>query len=125
MTSTALADGPRPASSPLIALRDVGRHYETKAGRTNVLSHVNLEIRPGEFVSIMGPSGAGKTTLLNIMAMFDGEFTGEYWLMDQPVHAMKPKQRRELNKSAIGFVFQQYHLLDLSLIHISEPTRPY
>jgi putative ABC transport system ATP-binding protein len=112
MTDTALAGATRPSSAPLIALRDVGKHYETKAGRTNVLSHVNLEIRPGEFVSIMGPSGAGKTTLLNILAMFDGDFTGEYHLMGQPVHTLKPKHRRELNKSSIGFVFQQYHLLD-------------
>jgi len=96
----------------MISTRDLGKHFETKAGRTNVLSHVDLDVREGEFVSIMGPSGAGKSTLLNILAMFDMEWTGEYFLMGEPVHQMKPKQRRELNKKLVGFVFQQYHLLD-------------
>jgi ABC-type lipoprotein export system ATPase subunit len=112
MMNAALAGATRPDSAPLISLQDVGKHYETKAGRTNVLSHVSLDIAPGEFVSIMGPSGAGKTTLLNILAMFDSDWTGQYHLLGQPVHSLKPKLRRELNKSTIGFVFQQYHLLD-------------
>jgi len=60
----------------------------------------------------MGPSGAGKSTLLSILGMLDGEWSGEYYLADQPVHKLKPKQRSELNKRYIGFVFQQYHLLD-------------
>jgi putative ABC transport system ATP-binding protein len=101
-----------PAGQTVISVRDLGRHYETRAGRTNVLSHVNLDIPAGEFLSIMGPSGAGKSTLLNILAMFDGEWTGEYYLQGEAVHSMKPKHRRELNKRMIGFVFQQYHLLD-------------
>ena len=103
-----------PASStdPIIRLRDVGKHVETKAGRVNLLNHVNLEVRRGEFLSIMGPSGAGKTTLLNILGMFDSEFTGEYDFLGRSVGRMKPKDRRELNKQHIGFVFQQYHLLD-------------
>jgi putative ABC transport system ATP-binding protein len=112
MTNSAVAGAPRPSTTPVISVRDLGRHYETRAGRTNVLSHVTLDIQEGEFVSIMGPSGAGKTTLLNILAMFDGEWTGEYFLHGEPVHSMKPKHRRELNKRMIGFVFQQYHLLD-------------
>ena len=97
---------------PLLHLRDVGRHVESKAGRINLLNHIDLAIRPGEFVSIMGPSGAGKTTLLNILAMFDGDFTGEYVFAGRSVQRMKPKERRELNKRHVGFVFQQYHLLD-------------
>ena len=101
-----------PSSDPIIRLRDVGKHVETKAGRVNLLNHVNLEVRRGEFLSIMGPSGAGKTTLLNILGMFDSEFTGEYDFLGKSVGRMKPKDRRELNKQHIGFVFQQYHLLD-------------
>lgn len=66
----------------------------------------------GEFVSIMGPSGAGKSTLLNILGMFDSAFEGEYWLAGEPVHEMNQKQRSALGRRHIGFVFQQYHLLD-------------
>src|SRR5687767_1378148 len=92
-----------PASStdPIIRLRDVGKHVETKAGRVNLLNHVNLEVRRGEFLSIMGPSGAGKTTLLNILGMFDSDFTGEYDFLGKSVGRMKPKDRRELNKQHI------------------------
>jgi ABC-type lipoprotein export system ATPase subunit len=73
---------------------------------------VNLDIRQGEFVTIMGPSGAGKSTLLGIVGMLDGAWTGEYQLFEHKVHKMSVKQRAELNKQYIGFVFQQYHLLD-------------
>ena len=105
-------DEPLTLPDPLLQLRDVGKHIETKAGRINLLSHVRLTIRPGNFVSIMGPSGAGKTTLLNILAMFDGDFTGDYRFAGRDVGRLKPKERRELNKRHVGFVFQQYHLLD-------------
>src|SRR5437879_7480495 len=73
---------------------------------------MNVEIKDGECVTIMGPSGAGKSTLLAIVGMLDGEWTGEYYFLDQAVHKMNVKQRAELNKRNIGFVFQQYHLLD-------------
>lgn len=104
---TPVADG-----SDLIRLRDLGRHYETKAGRTNVLNHIDLEVDQGDFISIMGPSGAGKSTLLNVLGMFDSDFTGEYHLLGNAVHRMRLKDRRALNKRYIGFVFQQYHLLN-------------
>jgi ABC-type lipoprotein export system ATPase subunit len=96
----------------MIRLKNVERSYPSGAGRTYVLRRIDLEIQEGEFVTIMGPSGAGKTTLLSILGMLDHEWTGEYWLLGHPVHALKPKQRAELNRSTIGFVFQQYHLLD-------------
>jgi len=96
----------------LISLRNVEKFYETAAGRTFVLRNINMDIEPGEFVTIMGPSGAGKTTLLSIVGMLDGDWGGEYYLEDNPVHDLKPKKRNELNKQYIGFVFQQYHLLD-------------
>jgi putative ABC transport system ATP-binding protein len=100
------------AADPLIRLHDLNKHYETKAGRTNILNHINLDVRNGEFLSIMGPSGAGKTSLLNILGMFDSDWSGAYHFAGQPVHALKPKVKRELGKQHIGFVFQQYHLLD-------------
>jgi|SRR5690606_37599776 len=103
---------PATTTDPLIRLQDVNKHYETKAGRTNILNHITLDVRNGEFLSIMGPSGAGKSTLLNILGMFDSEWSGVYEFAGQPVHALKPKAKRELGKRHIGFVFQQYHLLD-------------
>ncbi len=96
----------------MIKLRNVEKFYEVKAGRTYVLRRIHVDVREGEFVTIMGPSGAGKSTLLNILAMFDSDWSGEYELLGNAVHALKPKQRRELNKATVGFVFQQYHLLE-------------
>jgi putative ABC transport system ATP-binding protein len=96
----------------MIQLRNVEKFYEIKAGRTYVLRRIDLDVREGEFVTIMGPSGAGKTSLLNILAMFDSEWSGSYELAGHRVQELKPKQRRELNKRLIGFVFQQYHLLE-------------
>jgi len=96
----------------MIRLTNVEKSYATKAGETFVLRRIGLEIAAGEFVTIMGPSGAGKSTLLSILGMLDHEWRGEYRLLDQDVQALKPRQRIELNKKHIGFVFQQYHLLD-------------
>lgn len=96
----------------MIRLRNLEKSYPAGNGRTYVLRNVNLDIARGEFVSIMGPSGAGKSTLLAILGMFDGAWTGEYWFADKPVHKLSVKERNALNKQNIGFVFQQYHLLD-------------
>ncbi len=96
----------------MIALRNLERCYETGPTRTYVLRQISLDIRLGEFVSIMGPSGAGKSTLLAILGMLDHGWSGEFTFLDEDVHRMKPKHRVELNKRYIGFVFQQYHLLD-------------
>ncbi len=95
-----------------IRLRNIERSYDTAGGRSWVLRHVNIDIQPGEFVTIMGPSGAGKSSLLNILALLDDDWAGEYWFGEQPVHALKRKQRSELAKRRIGMVFQSYHLLD-------------
>ena len=76
------------------------------------LRGVDVEIYDAEFISVMGPSGAGKSTLLAILGMLDGDWAGEYYLHHEAVHAMKPKDRIGLNRHYIGFVFQQYHLLD-------------
>src|SRR5262249_51133922 len=96
----------------IIQLGNVEKSFKTPAGESWVLRRINLEIQEGEFVTIMGPSGAGKTTLLSILGMLDDEWRGEYFLGDQPVHKQSRKQRSELNKKLIGFVFQSYHLLD-------------
>ena len=96
----------------MIQLRDVEKFYEAKAGKTFVLRRIDADIQEGEFVTIMGPSGAGKSTLLAILGMLDGVFEGEFHFFGNPVHRLKPRQRVELNKKYIGFVFQSYHLLD-------------
>jgi ABC-type lipoprotein export system ATPase subunit len=77
-----------------------------------VLRRINLDIREGQFITIMGPSGAGKSTLMGILGMLDGAWNGEYYLLDNAVHKLDNRRRVELHKKYIGFVFQQYHLLD-------------
>ena len=96
----------------MIELNKIEKFFESRAGQTFVLRRITLKIEPGEFVTIMGPSGAGKSTLLSILGMLDHSWTGEYRLLEHEVHKMKPKDRIELNKKYVGFVFQQYHLLD-------------
>jgi putative ABC transport system ATP-binding protein len=91
---------------------DVEKSYESGAGKTWVLRRINLDIREGEFVTIMGPSGAGKSTLMGILGMLDGAWKGEYYLLENGVHKLDNRHRVELHKKYIGFVFQQYHLLD-------------
>ena len=96
----------------MIRLRNVEKVYEQGVNKTYVLQRVEMDVREGEFVSIMGPSGAGKSTLLNILGMFDSAWTGEYHFWDREVHKLNKRERAELNKRFIGFVFQSYHLLD-------------
>ncbi len=96
----------------MISLRNLEKSYPVGNGRSYVLRQITLEVKEGEFLTIMGPSGSGKTTLLSILGMLDGQWEGEYFFLDEAVHKMKVKDRNELNKRYIGFVFQQYHLLD-------------
>jgi putative ABC transport system ATP-binding protein len=96
----------------MIQLNNVEKSFKLPAGETWVLRRINLEIKQGEFVTIMGPSGAGKTTLLSILGMLDDDWRGEYFLDGNAVHKLSRKQRSDLNKKLIGFVFQSYHLLD-------------
>ncbi|MFA8343512.1 MAG: ABC transporter ATP-binding protein [Rhodothermaceae bacterium] len=96
----------------MIKLVDIEKYYKNKFVKTYVLRNINVEIKEGEFVSIMGPSGSGKTTLLNLLGMLDVPSGGEYFFYDEPVHRMREKQLTELHKSHIGFVFQSYHLID-------------
>jgi putative ABC transport system ATP-binding protein len=96
----------------MIQLKNIDRSYRTGAGQTFVLRRVNVDIREGEFITVMGPSGAGKSSLLNVLALLDDQWQGEYWFREEAVHGLKRKQRSELAKLNIGVVFQSYHLLD-------------
>jgi putative ABC transport system ATP-binding protein len=96
----------------MIVLREIEKCYEQGVQKTYVLRRITLDIKEGEFVSIMGPSGAGKSTLLHLLGMHDSAWSGEYYFLGQPVHKLGKKERFELHKKHIGFVFQSYHLLD-------------
>src|SRR5437660_6235865 len=96
----------------MIQLKNLDKSISQGNGRCFILRPISVDIAAGEFVSIMGPSGAGKSSLLAVLGMLDGDWTGEYRFLDHVVHKMKPKDRVALNKQHIGFVFQQYHLLD-------------
>jgi ABC-type lipoprotein export system ATPase subunit len=96
----------------MISLRNVEKVYDHGANRFWVLRRIDIDLREGEFVSIMGPSGAGKSTLLHILGMHDNVWTGEYDFFGQAIHRLKPKDRAEVRNRNIGFVFQSYHLLD-------------
>jgi putative ABC transport system ATP-binding protein len=96
----------------MLKLRNIEKRFKTNAGFSYVLRQINLDIAEGEFVTIMGPSGAGKSTLLNILGMFDHAWEGEFFFSEYPVHRIPPKERAMLNKKFVGFVFQQFHLLD-------------
>src|SRR6476661_10610106 len=96
----------------MITLKNIYKWFNTGSNRTFILKDINLQVNPGEFISIMGPSGSGKSTLLNVMGLLDEPNEGEYIFMEQDVLKLKEKQRSEIYKSHIGFVFQAYHLID-------------
>jgi len=96
----------------MIELKGIYKWVNTGNNRTFLLRDVNLHIKEGEFVSIMGPSGSGKSTLLNVIGMLDEFNEGEYNFLHESVHKLKEKQRTSLYKQYIGFVFQAYHLID-------------
>jgi putative ABC transport system ATP-binding protein len=96
----------------MIELRNVEKTVKSPAGTVWLLRRINVSVKEGEFVTVMGPSGAGKTTMLSIIGMLDDGWAGEYFFADQAVHKLDRKKRAELNRKNIGFVFQSYHLLD-------------
>ena len=97
----------------MITLKHLERFYPLAKGKFfYVLRDINLEVNEGDFVSIMGPSGAGKSSLLHVLGMHDHAWSGEYFFGEDPVHTLKPKERATLRNEKIGFVFQNYHLLD-------------
>jgi len=96
----------------MIQLKNIFKWVNTGGNRVFILKDINLEIKEGDFVSIMGPSGSGKSTLLNIIGMLDSASEGSYFFNETEVFALKEKQRSQLYKENIGFVFQAYHLID-------------
>lgn len=96
----------------MIKMRDVTKYYSSGFVKTFVLRDINLDIKEGEFVTVMGPSGAGKSTLLHILGMLDTQSSGEYSFYDKEIHRLNERQRSDIHKNYIGFVFQSYHLID-------------
>jgi putative ABC transport system ATP-binding protein len=96
----------------MIKLHGVEKYFSHGMSKTYVLRRIDLDIQPGEFVSIMGPSGAGKSTLLHILGMHDQSWHGEYYFDDVAVHSLNTRKRADVRNRNIGFVFQSYHLLD-------------
>jgi len=96
----------------MIQLTNVSRVYPLKGGPYYALRGINLEIKEGDFLSIMGPSGSGKSTLLHILGLHDSAWSGEYHFGATAVHLLDKKGRFDLQKKNIGFVFQSYHLID-------------
>ena len=96
----------------MLELKGIYKWVNTGNKRNFLLKDVDLSVKPGEFISIMGPSGSGKSTLLNVIGMLDTFDQGEYHFLHESVHKLKEKQRSALYKQYIGFVFQAYHLID-------------
>ncbi|MEO7306651.1 MAG: ABC transporter ATP-binding protein [Ferruginibacter sp.] len=96
----------------MLELKSIYKWVNTGNNRTFILKDINLTVKEGEFISIMGPSGSGKSTLLNVIGMLDDFNEGEYNFFHESVHKLKEKQRAALYKQYIGFVFQAYHLID-------------
>jgi putative ABC transport system ATP-binding protein len=96
----------------MIKLRNIDKYIDSRFQRTFILKGIEIDVQQGEFVTIMGPSGSGKSTLMNIIGMLDEPSAGEYYFFDEPVHKMKEKQKSDMHKNYIGFIFQAYHLID-------------
>lgn len=96
----------------MLELKKIFKWVNNGNNRVFLLKDINLTVKEGEFISIMGPSGSGKSTLLNVIGMLDEFDEGEYEFLYEPVHMLKEKQRTGLYKRYIGFVFQAYHLID-------------
>lgn len=99
-------------SQAVIRTNNLRKMYTTEEVETTALNNVNLEINPGEFVAIMGPSGCGKSTLLNLLGLLDNPSDGEYHFVGHEVSKYTERQRANLRKSNIGFVFQSFNLID-------------
>jgi len=96
----------------MIRLRGITKFYSSGYVKTYVLREIDLDVREGEFLTVMGPSGAGKSTLLYILGMLDEASEGQYFFYDQPIHSLNEKKRTQIHQGNIGFVFQSYHLID-------------
>ncbi len=96
----------------MIKTRDLVKVFLTEEVETTALNNVNLEVKEGEFVSIMGPSGCGKSTLLNILGLLDNPTRGEFNFLGHEVSGYNERQRADLRKENLGFVFQSFNLID-------------
>ena len=96
----------------MIETKNLRKIYTTEDVETTALNKVNLKVNEGEFVAVMGPSGCGKSTLLNILGLLDNPSDGEYFFLDTEVSKFSEKQRANLRKQNIGFVFQSFNLID-------------
>lgn len=112
MPQTGASSTPPERQDPIVSLRNIEKSFDHGAGKFFVLRRIELDVRPGEFVSIMGPSGAGKSTLLHLIGLQDADWTGDYTLAGSSVGKLDAKARARLRNENIGFVFQDYHLLD-------------
>ena len=96
----------------MIRVENLSKSFRTEEVETVALDKVSFEVKDGEFVAIMGPSGCGKSTLLNILGLLDNPSGGQYWLGDREVENLREKERTDVRKGEIGFVFQSFNLID-------------
>jgi putative ABC transport system ATP-binding protein len=96
----------------MIQLRGISKFYTSGFVKTFVLRNIDLDVREGDFLTVMGPSGAGKSTLLYIIGMLDDASEGQYFFNGQAIHGLDEKKRTRIHQQNIGFVFQSYHLID-------------
>ena len=96
----------------MIKVENLTKYFETEEIQPIALNKVSLEVADGEFVAIMGPSGCGKSTLLNILGLLDNPTEGNYYLDGREVGHLREKERTEVRKGQIGFVFQSFNLID-------------
>jgi putative ABC transport system ATP-binding protein len=116
----------------MIETRNLKKIYRTEEVETTALDNVNLNVKEGEFVAIMGPSGCGKSTLLNILGLLDNPTEGAYSFLGEDVAGRSERQRADLRKGNIGFVFQSFNLIDeltvyenieLPLLYLKTPSK--
>lgn len=112
-----MPDKPPNENGSLIRLKGISKVFLTEEVETHALEGVDLEIQPGEFVSIAGPSGCGKSTLLAVLGLLEAPTRGEYWLKGSPVHGTGVAERARIRNLEIGFIFQAFNLIgDLTVL---------